>query len=48
MIIIKRSGKTVEFDVQKIKRAIEKAFISVSKPYKEDILEQMAVDVQKR
>lgn len=48
MIIIKRSGKTVEFDVQKIKRAIEKAFISVSKPYKEDILEQMAVDVQKK
>lgn len=48
MIIIKRSGKTVEFDVQKIKRAIEKAFISVSKPYKEDVLEQMAVDVQKK
>lgn len=46
MIIIKRSGKTVEFDSQKIKRAIEKAFISVSKPYKEEILEQMATDVQ--
>ena len=35
----KRDGKIVEFDIQKIKDAIEKAFMALDKKYTPDDLE---------
>lgn len=48
MKIIKRSGKEVDYDSQKIKVAIKKAFISVSKPYQEEDINQMAIEIEKK
>jgi len=43
--VIKRDGKVVEFNLQKITKAIEKAFKSQDKNYNNDILELLALRV---
>ena len=45
MKIKKRSGAIVDFDVEKIVVAMNKAFISVSKPVEREELEKMANQV---
>ena len=39
----KRDGKIVEFDIQKIKDAIEKAFLALDKKYTPDIIELISL-----
>ena len=41
----KREGKTVEFDIAKIKDAITKAFEAEDKNYTEDIIDFLALKV---
>ncbi len=41
----KRDGNVVEFNVQKIELAIQKAFDSVNRPYTQDIIELLALRV---
>ncbi len=44
-LVQKRNGKTVEFDLQKIKQAIKLAFDSMNKNYNESILDFLALNV---
>ena len=48
MIVIKRDGREVPFDIQKIKTAIEKAFDEVSKTYLVDNVQQIVDKVANR
>ena len=48
MIVIKRDGREVPFDIQKIKNAIEKAFDEVSKTYVVDNVQQIVNRITNR
>jgi len=41
--VIKRTGNTVPFDIMKIEKAIEKAFIATKKQYNQDIISLLAL-----
>ena len=41
--VIKRDGKVVDFNIQKIVAAIEKAFKSQSRQYNNDVIEFLAI-----
>lgn len=43
--VIKRDGKITEFDLKKITRAIEKAFISLKKEYHPSVIDMLALKV---
>ncbi len=43
--VIKRDGKITEFDLKKITRAIEKAFISLKKEYHPNVIDMLALKV---
>ena len=43
--VIKRDGKITEFDLKKITRAIEKAFISLKKDYHPSVIDMLALKV---
>lgn len=44
-LVVKRDGKTVDFNLKKIADAIEKAFDSVSRQYNRDIIDLLALKV---
>ena len=41
----KRDGSIVDFDLSKIRNAIEKAFVSVNRPFTDEILDTIALKV---
>ena len=43
--VIKRDGTVADFDIQKIKRAIVKAFESVDRSYTDDIIDFIVLKV---
>ncbi|MBR7147144.1 MAG: hypothetical protein IKD11_05440, partial [Oscillospiraceae bacterium] len=43
--VVKRDGKISEFNIQKIRDAIEKAFIALNKQYHPGVLDMLALRV---
>ena len=43
--VIKRDGKTVDFDLSKISAAIQKAFDALQKQYNQNIIDMLALKV---
>jgi anaerobic ribonucleoside-triphosphate reductase len=41
--VLKRNGSVVDFDIHKIERAIEKAFVATDKPTNQDIITLLAL-----
>ena len=43
--VVKRDGKTVAFDIQKISNAIKKAFDSIEKPFDDNVIDSISLKV---
>ncbi|HAN42388.1 MAG TPA: ribonucleoside triphosphate reductase, partial [Sphaerochaeta sp.] len=46
--VIKRTGKTVDFDIKKIENAIVRAFVATNKNYNEDVIQMLALRASAR